>query len=186
MDKAAADRLEGQLWSAFPEGVIARVEVLQYGDDPEVEPEQAAARVFFDWPGRLESKKAGPQTVHAFCVAHSAAFDKLRGDLPRFIEWVEFRPDDPPGAANPGGLSYRIEGHRKRAAPQADTPEELTPVMARLGSDDLATVDTLIAAGIASSRGEALRWALGRVREHPAYAQLRQRVHDIDELKAQF
>ena len=29
-------------------------------------------------------------------------------------------------------------------------------------------------------------WAVGRIREHPAYAQLQQRVHEIDELKAQF
>lgn len=27
------------------------VQVRQYGDDPEVEPGQAAMRVFFDWPG---------------------------------------------------------------------------------------------------------------------------------------
>ena len=41
-------------------------------------------------------------------------------------------------------------------------------------------------AGIANSRAEVLRWALGRVREHPAYSQLQERVHEIDELKAQF
>ena len=51
---------------------------------------------------------------------------------------------------------------------------------------DLATVDTLITAGIATSRAEIMRWALGRIREHPAYAQLQERVHEIDELKAQF
>ena len=43
MDKAMTDRIEQQVWQAFPEGVIARVQVLQYGDDPEVEPGQAAA-----------------------------------------------------------------------------------------------------------------------------------------------
>ena len=64
--------------------------------------------------------------------------------------------------------------------------EELTPVMTRLGPADLATVDTLITAGIANSRAEVLRWAVGRIRERPAYAQLQQRVHEIDELKAQF
>jgi len=37
MDKAAADRIEHQLRPAFPEGAITRVQVLQYGDDPEVE-----------------------------------------------------------------------------------------------------------------------------------------------------
>jgi hypothetical protein len=47
-------------------------------------------------------------------------------------------------------------------------------------------VDTLIAAGIASSRAEVLRWAVGRLRENPAYAQLQDRVNDISELKAQF
>jgi len=48
MDKAVTDRIEQQVRQAFPEGVIARVQVLQYGDDPEVEPGQAAVRAFFE------------------------------------------------------------------------------------------------------------------------------------------
>jgi hypothetical protein len=36
------------------------------------------------------------------------------------------------------------------------------------------------------SRAEILRWAISRVREHPAYAQLQERVHEISQLKAQF
>jgi len=39
---------------------------------------------------------------------------------------------------------------------------------------------------VATSRAEVMRWALGRIREHPAYAQLQARVREIDELKAQF
>jgi hypothetical protein len=62
----------------------------------------------------------------------------------------------------------------------------LTPVMARLGPDDLETVDALITAGIAANRAEAVRWALARIRERPAYAQLRERAREIEELKAQF
>jgi hypothetical protein len=58
--------------------------------------------------------------------------------------------------------------------------------MARLGPADLATLDSLITAGIANSRAEALRWAVGHIRDHPAYAQLQQRVHEVDERKAQF
>jgi hypothetical protein len=58
--------------------------------------------------------------------------------------------------------------------------------MTRLEPADLATVDTLLTAGIANSRAEVLRWAVGRIREHPAYARLQERVHEIDELKAQF
>jgi len=186
MDDAAADHLEEQLRSAFPDGVIARVMVLRHGDDPEVEPGQGAARAFFDWAGRLDGRQADPQTVHAFCVANSAALDQLNSELPSFIEWVEFRPDSPPGAAAPEGLAYRIVRHGKRAAPSGKAPEELTPVMARLGAADLATLDTLITAGIANSRTEALRWAVGRIRAHPAYARLQQRVQEVDELKAQF
>jgi hypothetical protein len=43
----------------------------------------------------------------------------------------------------------------------------------------------LIAVSIASSRAEALRWAVGRIRENPAYEQLQQRVNEINELKSQ-
>ena len=38
MEKVATDRIEQQVRSAFPEGAIAQVQVLQHGDDPEVEP----------------------------------------------------------------------------------------------------------------------------------------------------
>ena len=120
MDDAAADHLEEQLRSAFPDGVIARVTVLRHGDDPEVGPGQTAARAFFDWAGRLDGKLANPRTVHAFCVANGAALDKLNSELPSFIEWVEFRPDNPPGAAAPEGLSYRIVRHKKPAAPPGE------------------------------------------------------------------
>ena len=63
---------------------------------------------------------------------------------------------------------------------------ELTPVMARLGPTDLETLDTLITAGIASNRADAVRWALARIRERPAYAQLQAKAREIDELKQQF
>ena len=63
---------------------------------------------------------------------------------------------------------------------------DLTPVMARLGRVDLETLEALITAGIASSRAEAVRWALARIRERPAYAQLRERAREIDRLKTEF
>jgi hypothetical protein len=168
MENAVTERTEQQVRSAFPNGAIARVQVLQYGDDPEVEPGQTAMRVFFDWPGRSDGKKADPKTVHAFVVANSAALDVLRDELPRSIRWVEFRPESPAGAASPHGLSYRITDRGQQAATQDDVPEDLTPVMTRLGPADLATLDSLITAGIVNSRAEGVRWAIGRLREHPA------------------
>ena len=35
-------------------------------------------------------------------------------------------------------------------------------------------MDTLITAGIAGNRAEAVRWALARIRERPAYEKLRE------------
>jgi len=58
--------------------------------------------------------------------------------------------------------------------------------VARLGPTDLETVDVLITAGIAANRADAVRWALARIRERPAYAELQQRARDIEELKTQF
>jgi Arc/MetJ-type ribon-helix-helix transcriptional regulator len=63
---------------------------------------------------------------------------------------------------------------------------ELTPVMARLGPAELDIVDTLISAGIAPNRAEAIRWALARISERPAYAQLRERTREIERLKSEF
>jgi hypothetical protein len=181
MDKAVTDRLEQQVRQAFPVDAIARVQVLQYGDDPEVEPGQAAMRVFFDWPGRSGSGQADPKTVHRFVTANAAALGVLGEELPHDIRWVEFRPEGQAAAARTHTLAYRITG-RSRPAPAGDeVPEDLTPVMARLGAADLATLDTLITAGVVSSRAEGLRWALSRLREHPAYAQLRQQPHENDE-----
>jgi Arc/MetJ-type ribon-helix-helix transcriptional regulator len=47
-------------------------------------------------------------------------------------------------------------------------------------------VDTLISAGIAPNRAEAIRWSLARISERPAYAQLRERTREIEQLKSEF
>ena len=182
MDKAVTDRIEQQVRQAFPDDAIAQVRVLQYGGDPEVEPGQAAIRVFFDWPGRSEGGQAGPKTVHRFVTANAAALGVLSDGLPRVIGWAEFRPEGQAGAARPHGLSYRITDRGRPAAVRDEAAEDRTPVMVRLGAVDLATVDTLITAGVVNSRAEGLRWALSRLREHPACAQLRQQAHENDEL----
>ncbi len=185
MDEAVAGRIEEQVRSVFPEGAIARVQVQGYGDDPEVEPGETAIRVFIDRAGRPEGEEADKETLHAFVEPNRAVIKDLRDKLPRSIGWVEFRADR---TARRGGpmLKIRIGGRGERAATPDEMSEEFTSVMTRLGPADLATVDTLITAGIANSRAEAMRWALGRIRENPAYAQLQERVHEISELKAQF
>src|SRR5260370_19470527 len=41
-------------------------------------------------------------------------------------------------------------------------------------------------AGIAANRADAVRWALARIRERPAYSQLRERAREIERLKTEF
>jgi hypothetical protein len=183
--KASGRRnVEEQLKSVFPEGVIERVQVLRYGDDPVVEPGETAIRVFIDRAGRPTGREADEELVHAFEESNREALRKLHDELPRAVGWVELVPGGQSGAARVHGPMLKI-GRGGRGAP-LDEAGELTPVMTRLAPADLATVDMLITAGIATSRAEVLRWALGRIREHPAYAQIQERVHEIDDLKAQF
>jgi hypothetical protein len=66
------------------------------------------------------------------------------------------------------------------------TDGEFTHVMVRLRAAELDIVDTLIAAGIANNRAEAICWALTRIPERPAYEQLREHTRDIERLKSEF
>jgi hypothetical protein len=179
-------RVEKHVRSVFPDGVINRVQVLEYGDDPAVEPGDIAIRVFLSPPDRPEGEEADEDIVESFEQANHERLKKLNQELPRFVAWLEFQADSPGGAEEPGHHVLKIGRGGRAPKPLDEASEELTPVMTRLGLADLATVDMLITAGIAGSRAEVLRWAVGRIRENPAYAQLQNRVREIGELKAQF
>lgn len=174
------NQTEAEIRRRFPGAPIQRVEVLQYGDDPEIEPGQLVTRVYIESPA--DEAEAGA-ALEAFHDAHRAALEQLRHDLAK-----------PPALASVDFLAGAESGREKRRvlrmhSPTATAPcvgAPLTPVMARLGTDDLQTLDTLIAAGIASSRSEGVRWALARIRNRPAYEQLRARAREIEELKSQF
>jgi hypothetical protein len=88
-------------------------------------------------------------------TANAAALGVLRDGLPLVIAWVEFRPEGQAEAATPHSLSYRITDRGRTAAACDEAPEDRTPVMVRLGAVDLATLDTLITAGIVNSRPRA-------------------------------
>jgi hypothetical protein len=188
MAEPGTTRVEKHVRSAFPDGVISRVQVLEYGDDPAVEPGDAAVRVFLPRPGPPEGGEADEDIVGAFEKANRERIKKLNGELPRFIAWLEFQPDGEGGAERPRRHALKIAraGRAPKPLPLDEASEELTPVMTRLGPADLAAVDMLITAGIAGSRAEVLRWAVGRIRENPAYAELLDRVREISELKARF
>ena len=183
MAKPGTTRVEKHVRSLFPDGVISRVQVLEYGDDPAVEPGDVAVRVFLPRPGGGE---ADEEIVGSFEKANRERLRKLNDELPHVIAWLEFQADGPDGAEKRRRHVLKIGRGGRTAKPLDEAAEELTPVMTRLGPADLAAVDMLITAGIAGSRAEVLRWAVGRIRENPAYAQLQDRVHEINELKARF
>ena len=186
MAKPGTMRVEKHVRSLFPDGVISRVQVLEYGDDPAVEPGGVAVRVFLPRPDQPGGGEADEEIVGAFEKANRECLRKLHDELPPVIAWVEFQADSPDGAEKRRRHVLKIGRGGRSGKPLDDAAEDLTPVMTRLGPADLATVDTLITAGIAGSRAEVLRWAVGRIRENPAYAQLQDRVREISELKARF
>ena len=193
MEQAELDRIrqefDQQVHSRFPEGTIRQVAVLQHGDDPEVEPGQLLARVVVETP---DGRKGREQAFRALRDGHHAAFTELREDLNKLPVPVmlQFVAGGARGEGEPRGPIIQMIGRRAGADGPGGAGEApgaaLTPVMARLGAEDLETLDTLIAAGIATSRAEAVRWALARIRERPAYDQLRARTREIEELKSQF
>ena len=188
MDKAVSDSIEQQLRSVFPEGTFTQVEVLGYGDDPDVEPGEIALRAFVDRVGHPAGTWDDDETVmRAFEKANSQAITSLHrdGQLPG-IAWIQAVPDTParraPGAVLWGFPSFFFS----MRSDVADEAPGFASVRASLGPADLATVDALISTGIASSRAEAMRWAIGRIRENPAYAQIQEKAREISELKTQF
>jgi hypothetical protein len=185
VDEAIAGPLRKRLLSAFPEGAFARVDVLGYGDDPGVEPGDVAVRVFIDRADRPEESWDSQQSLHEWAEANSDGIGKLHEGLLPAIAWVDFFPDTPERRADPSRPDW---GHMRFLGKRPDLMEdapEFTRVATLLGADDLAAVDALIMAGAAATRSEALRWAVGRIRENPAYAQLQERVRQAGELRTQ-
>lgn len=187
MDKAISDSLAAQLRSAFPERTFTQVNVLEYGDDPDVEPGETAIRAFVDRAGHpAETFQDDEKVMRAFEEVNSQVITKLHrdGEL-RSIAWVQLIPDTAERRA-PGavlwGFPSTFLGLRSDVT---DGTPGFTDVRTRLGPADLATVDALISAGVASSRAEVMRWAIGRIRENPAYTQIQGKVRDISELKTQ-
>jgi hypothetical protein len=192
MDSAELSHLREQVTGVarnrFPGDAVQQVELLQYGDEPEIEPGELLVRVVIEPPGgqRPDGTEADALIVQEFDHDHREAIQGFRQDLRSVpqVAMVEFvLPGDGYPSGTPGPRT-RISQAQLVVVEHPDAP--LVPIMARLGPADLETVDTLITAGIATSRAEAVRWALARIRERPAYTKLRERAREIEELKAQF
>jgi hypothetical protein len=176
-----AQLISDEVAKRFPGAPVHDVAVLQYGDEPVVEPGELLVRVTLASPDEEDERE---KTLHKFERGHRKAIHQFREDLTKRLpeaRRLEFRT-----AGERRGPTIVLAGPGRQLEGRAAAGGDFTPVMARLGPADLETLDTLITAGVAPNRAEAVRWALARIRERPAYAQIVARTREIEELKAQF
>jgi hypothetical protein len=186
MDQAAKDRIrneiEDEVRTLFPDAV-RRVDWQSHSDDPHFEPgELLPSLVLTEPPGRRRGRPEPAQAFKKFQNAHGPAVKQFRRKLAQ--RWPEIQHlgigfEDASGHSR-GGLVITLDD------PGEAAENDITHVMVRLKAPELEIVDTLITAGIANSRAEAIRWALARISERPAYAQLREHTRDIQKLKTEF
>jgi hypothetical protein len=193
MDQAELERAREvfvrEVRKRFEGAAIEKIELLQYGEEPEVEPGGLLGRVTIAGLGgeAASGKKEREQALDDFHTRYKEAIHEFGNDLRARADSVslEFNVEGPPDDEGPHGPVFKLKLARG-GVPLGGGDASLTPVMARLGPEDLETLDTLIGVGIAASRAEAVRWALARIRERPAYEQIRAHSRQIEDLKAQF
>jgi len=176
--------IDDEVKTRIPSGAVSRVMLLQYGDDPEIEPGDLWVRVIPEADGPEDYERS----LKAFWKTHQAAMEQLPSYLAeklREIRLVEVTFNTPV-TRDGHGPRYSLLVGQKLSDYQGREHGEAIFELARLGPAGLETLDTLIMAGIAATRGEAIRRALDRIRERPAYEQLREHVRDTGRLKDEF
>ena len=191
MDRDVLDTIEREIdqeaRARFPGTAMRQAVLLQYGDDPEIEPGDLWVRMLLDEPDEPEDDW-GP-LMTAFQQANETAIEQFRGYLAaklREIMAVEYVFSNNPVTYDGDGprcgmpVGERLSDIREWE--HGETTRELT----RLGPAGLETLDTLIIAGTAATRAGAIRWSLDRIRERPAYQRLRELKSEADTLKNEF
>ena len=170
----------------FPGTAVRQAVLLQYGDDPEIGPEDLWVRVLLDADGPEDYEP----TLTALRLAHNTAIDQFAGylaeKLPE-IRLVEYTFSNP-NPVTRGGHAPRMSNlvGERLSDIQEWEHDETTRELTRLGPAGLETLDTLIMAGTTATRAEAIRWALDRIRERPAYRRLRELRSEADKLRNEF
>jgi Arc/MetJ-type ribon-helix-helix transcriptional regulator len=189
MDRDVLDTIERDINEEvrvrFPGTAVRQAVLLQYGDDPEIGPGDLWVRVLFD----ADRPDDWEPTLIAFRLGNYTAIDQFAGylaaKLPE-IRLVEYTfSNNPVTRGGHGPRLSNLVGERPSDIQEwehGETTRELT----RLGPAGLETLDTLIMAGTAATRAEAIRWALDRIRERPAYQRLRELRGEADKLRNEF
>ena len=150
--------VEAEARRLFP-GAVRRVEWLRHGDTPVIEPGELAPRfVLVEPPGTHGADVRG--MIKALQRAHAPALKQFRHELAR--RWPEIQHL---GVTFEDGRGHRSGGVIQALEDERGPDSRGIPVTVRLEPAELAALDRLITTGVAASRAEALRWALGRARE---------------------
>ena len=188
MDRDVLDTIERDINEEvrvrFPGTAVRQAVLLQYGDDPEIGPGDLWVRVLFD----ADRPQDWEPTLITFRLANYPAIEQFAGylaeKLPE-IRLVEYTFSNNPVTRDGHGPRFsNLVGERP-----SDIQEQEHggwPELARLGPAGLETLDTLIMAGTAATRAGAIRWALDRIRERPAYQRLRELRSEADKLSNEF
>jgi hypothetical protein len=173
VEPATTDRIQRMIddeaTERFPAGAVPRLALLHHGDHPVIEPGGLYLRVIL---GQDEAAR------DAWMEEYFDRLEDFRAQRLPEVKGFIVTTDVPDGAGlRPTGIMHP-DGISLLDPEEDELARGLTPVMARLGPADLATLDALITAGIAGSRAEGARWALARIREQPAYAQLSERARE--------
>jgi hypothetical protein len=187
MDRDVLDVIEREIddeaRTRFPGGAVRRVLLLQYGDDPQIDPRDLWVPVLLNSAGPEDYERSW----QAFAGAHQAAieeFPRYLAEKVREIINVEFRfSENTDIRGGNDGPQYGFPAGRRLSGYQEWERGEATFVHAPMGP---AGLETLIMADIAATRAEAIRWAMDRFRELPAYEQLRAHVLEAGRLTAGF
>jgi hypothetical protein len=181
VESATTDRvqrmIDAEATKRFPPGAVPQLALLHYGDHPVIEPGELYLRVILGQDGA---------TRDAWMEEHFDRLKDLRAQRLPEAKGFMVTTDVRDSAGLPPSTIMQMDGISLLDPEEDEIARGLKPVMILLGSVDLATLDALIAAGIAASRAEAVGWVLARIRERPTYARISERARELDELKAHF
>ncbi|MGH3272158.1 MAG: hypothetical protein ACRDN1_24295 [Trebonia sp.] len=177
MEAATADRIQrmidAEAVERFPLDAVPRLMLLGYGDHPVIEPGELYLLVI---PGQDGAAR------DAWMAEHFDRLEDFRAQRLPGVKGYMVTTGARDSAGLPPTRIMQMDGISLLDPEEDEIARGLTRVPeALLGPVDLATLDTLITAGIAGSRAEAARWALARIREQPAYAQLNERPREPGE-----
>jgi hypothetical protein len=166
VEPAATDRIQrmidAEAAGRFPPGAVPRLVLLRHGDHPVIEPGELYLLVIPAQDGAARD---------AWRDEHFDRLEDFRAQRLPEVKGFMLTTGARDSAGRPPATIMQMDGISLLDPQEDEIARGLTPVTALLGPVDLATLDTLIIAGIAASRAEAARWALARTREQPAYAQ---------------